>query len=109
MNPFALLLGGHLIADCVFQSDTMAKHKARAFVRAVGMPPWWWWLAAHAAMHGAMVYMILGRVDLACGEFAAHGLIDFGKCEHKFGLAFDQSLHVACKVLWVILARTTSP
>ena len=40
---------------------------------------------------------------LAAVELVLHSLIDHGKCEKKFGLLADQSLHLLCKFVYAVL------
>lgn len=99
------LLVGHAIADYALQGDTMAKYKRRSNHggTAIGVP-WYWWLGAHAFIHGGLVYVATATLSCACFEVIAHTLIDFGKCENRYGrhaMLIDQSLHVACKILYV--------
>ncbi len=47
--------------------------------------------------------LVLGSLSLASAELIAHMLIDYGKCDGRYGLHVDQALHVACKVLWLVV------
>lgn len=60
-------------------------------------------MAAHAAAHGLYPAIILGW-QFGLAEVVAHALIDTGKGKGWYRTAIDQSLHVACKVVWVLLA-----
>ena len=53
---------------------------------------------------GAAVYLILGSPMLALAELVSHWLIDYGKCANRYGIHADQGAHLACKLLWAILA-----
>lgn len=106
-----ILLLGHLVADMTLQPDSMGSGKNRN--RPIDMskvPPgqkptviWPYWLTAHAATHAMVVYLITGLWFIAALELAAHWLIDFCKTGNMLTIPQDQSLHVACKFLWVFL------
>ncbi len=105
---FALLCG-HAIADYALQSDFMATNKNRNaipkgydLVRHGPMQIFWpYVLTSHALIHGAFVALLTGSTLLGLVETAAHWIIDFGKCEKKYGIHVDQWLHIACKVFYV--------
>jgi hypothetical protein len=101
-----ILLGlfvGHVLADFVFQPKHMSEYKKRCFKRAPGHAPWWMWLGAHGVTHGFAVWYVTGSLPLAFAEVVAHSLIDFGKCEGHYGVLVDQTLHLACKLLWAYI------
>jgi hypothetical protein len=58
-------------------------------------------------VHGFFVAWITGVVWLGLAEWAAHVIVDYGKCRHRYTLAFDQFLHLVCKVIWVLLIFST--
>ena len=60
---------------------------------------WFWVLSAHALIHGGAVYVVTGSAWLGLVETIAHWTIDFLKCENKFGIHADQTLHIATKVI----------
>ena len=98
----------HAFADFVFQPDTMAKGKRRSY--KTEPPPgikyqatWFYWLTAHAIVHGSLVALITNNVSLGILEIICHWMIDFGKCENKYGIHTDQLLHFLCKLLWLYL------
>lgn len=94
---FAALLAGHALADGPLQYG-LASYKRRA------LNPWWLTaLAAHAGIHSMFVTVITGSLLCGAGELVAHAAIDFLKCEKKINTFVDQSLHVACKVVWIAL------
>jgi hypothetical protein len=108
MEMLFWLLVGHAVADFSFQTDTMAKGKNRhnKTTPPVGqkyVPCWPYWLSAHAAIHGGAVALVTGSWVFGVGEFLAHWLTDFFKCENKYGVHTDQALHLAAKFLWVLL------
>lgn len=96
------LLVGHLAGDYLLQSDTIASNKNPwAGTDLQKQVPWYYWMGAHAAMHGAVVTLVLGSVGLGVAETAAHFLIDLGKCRRWYGIHVDQLLHLLCKALWL--------
>lgn len=107
------LLCGHALADFALQSEFIATNKNRNAVPK-GYDPkvhgptqtiWPHVLAAHALIHGFMVYAATGSLTLGVLETGAHGLVDFGKCEKWYGVHSDQFLHLCCKLLWMGLLR----
>lgn len=103
-------LVGHAVADFWAQSDSVAKMKNRHRDPAQFAPPgqkpqamWAYALTAHALMHGAAVVLVTGSLALGVVETVAHWMIDFGKCENWYGIHVDQSLHLACKAIYVIV------
>ena len=64
------------------------------------------WIACgtpHAATHGFVVAILTGFPVLGLCEMLIHGLIDYGKCRLHYPLILDQSLHWACKLVWVLV------
>lgn len=107
---FIQLLMGHAMADFGLQSQAMAKGKNRNVPKDY-IPPgqtpnvcWPYYLVAHGLIHGFFVFLFTGSVWLGAAETVTHASIDFGKCDNHYGIHFDQTLHVLCKVLWVYLA-----
>ena len=43
----------------------------------------------------------LWALGLGIAEFAAHWLIDLGKCEHFYEFNTDQAFHLVCKLVWI--------
>ncbi len=104
MKLIFLLLVGHALADFALQSDSMAKGKNRHNKTipppgAKYQPCWQYWLSAHALIHGGMVYFITGLLFFGLFETVAHWIIDFFKCENKYGIHTDQALHIMCKAI----------
>lgn len=102
------LLVGHFVADFPLQTEWIAKYKNRH--RASPAPPgqrlepvWPWIMSAHAATHAGFVALATGSTTLGIAEFVAHWIIDFLKCENRFGPTVDQCLHLACKLVWFAL------
>lgn len=96
-----MLVGAHLLCDYVFQTDAIATGKNRLLDAAKFGVDWRYWMSAHAATHAFAVGLITGNIWLGVFEFVAHWLIDWGKCENRFGLHADQALHFICKLIIV--------
>jgi hypothetical protein len=99
-NLLILLVLGHWLGDYALQSDRMAVEKCQGCDQVLH---WRWWLTAHGGIHGFLVAWITGVPLLGLAEWGIHVLIDWGKCRHRYGMALDQGLHMACKALWVLL------
>ncbi len=103
---FYALLIGHALCDYPLQGDATAKGKNRhspPYGIPQGQKPvavWFHYLTAHALIHSGAVWIITLSPWCALGEFVAHWLIDFLKCENVTNPHTDQLLHIACKVLW---------
>ena len=52
------------------------------------------------------MFVVTGIWWLGALEALAHALIDFGKCEGRYGIHVDQGLHVACKIVWLAIFMT---
>jgi hypothetical protein len=104
------LIVGHAVADYPLQGDFLARAKNRA--APIPGFPWWQALWAHAAMHAGSVALVIVlltgshamALSLAAAEFFAHFATDDLKCTGKIGLNTDQAIHIACKVLWAVIA-----
>lgn len=106
VNLLLLLVMAHFLADFGLQSDRMATEKCPGRQRVLG---WGWWLCAHAAIHGWFVGWITGVPLLGLAEWLLHGLIDYGKCRQRYSMTLDQSLHLACKLLWISALGSSLP
>lgn len=110
---FFWLMVGHALADFPLQGDFVARGKNR-HVRTEPppgqkyQPVWPIVLPAHGLIHGGFVAYFTGIWWLGLCEALAHCAIDFLKCDRRFGVYTDQALHVACKVLWVVVALKAS-
>ena len=91
---------GHFVCDFVLQTDRMAREKIAGSDVTLN---WRWWLTAHAATHGLAVALLTGVAVLGLAEMVLHAIIDWCKGRFRFSLALDQGLHLACKLLWVVL------
>ncbi len=101
------LLVGHAVADFWAQSSEIAKMKNRHSIynsNADLSCLWPYAMTAHSMIHGGAVAFITGSIILGTLEIIAHWIIDFGKCEGKYGIHIDQSLHFICKCIWVLMA-----
>lgn len=112
LSLFFLLIIAHSVCDYALQSDTMAKGKNRNRELDLSkIPPgqkplkhvWVYWLTSHSLIHSGGVYLVTGSIYLAIGEFVLHWLIDFLKCENITTIDIDQGLHIACKILWIVI------
>ena len=109
MNPYetlCLLIGLHFLCDYTLQTDPQARGKS-AFAEPLFGVPWYYWNASHAATHGLAIGLALGSFWFGLVEFAIHFLIDAGKSKKVYGLHIDQSLHIACKVAYVLILTAT--
>lgn len=103
-----LLLLGHCLAD--FFQGGLSKAKRRQPMLKDGVPgpikpasQWLPWLALHGLLHGAATGLALMSWEACACEAISHALIDWGKCEGKYGTAVDQTLHIGCKVAWLAI------
>lgn len=106
---FFWLICGHAVADYALQTDFIAKGKNRHTPTTAPpgqkwQPVWPLVLSAHGLIHGAFVGVITGIWWLGLCEAVAHCLIDFGKCEKKYGIYTDQGAHAICKIVWITIA-----
>ncbi|MAE68354.1 MAG: DUF3307 domain-containing protein [Candidatus Peribacteraceae bacterium] len=99
MDIFFLLLFGHALGDFGLQNENMIKRKNRKN----NPESWYIYLAAHSVIHGGLVGFFTGSFILAILEVICHGVIDYGKMEGRFTFKVDQLLHVACKVVWILM------
>ncbi len=108
-----LMLFAHALADFALQPEAMGYGKNRhdeIHAKEESLfPVWWYWLSAHAMIHGGVVYVVAGLIIgsglallLALIETLVHWLTDFAKCEGWIGVHMDQSIHIACKVVYAI-------
>ena len=80
----------------MFLFFSLSQNKRKANTSA-----WLYYLWGHGLMHGGGVYIVTGNVYLGLAEAVAHTIIDYLKCEGKFGMVVDQSLHMLCKLIWL--------
>ena len=103
---FALAIG-HALADFPLQGEFLAMCKNRRHLiqlKDPNLPPGMWviCMAAHCLIHAGAVWAVTGSATLGAIEFVIHWLLDMAKCEGKTDFSFDQSLHLACKIVYVI-------
>lgn len=103
MTLFFLMLMGHAAGDYALQNDFVARFKSPLAERIGGAVVWPYVLGSHALIHAGFVFIITNSITAAACEFAAHALIDAGKCMGKFGFHVDQISHIACKALWIVI------
>lgn len=96
------LVAAHALADYPLQGDFLSKAKNRT--APIPGVPWWQALAAHSAIQGAFVAFITDVWWLFFAEAVAHWFIDDAKCRGRIDYNMDQALHLACKVIWLIVA-----
>lgn len=95
------LLVVHALADYPLQGDFLAKAKNET--APIPGVPWWQALTAHSFIHGGGVALITGSWTLGVIEVIAHFFIDRAKCRGRISFNTDQTLHVACKVVYAAL------
>lgn len=105
IETFFKLLIGHAVGDFWAQSEAMRQAKGwTAQIKSGDVLVWPYALTAHALMHGGAVWLLTGNVWLGFAEVVCHWCIDYGKCSHWYNVHVDQSAHIACKMVWAVLA-----
>ena len=104
---FALMIFGHMLGDYPLQGDFLAKAKNR--FNPLPGTPWYHALAAHAVIHGGLVFLATGSVILGVLETIVHAIIDDTKCRGAISFNIDQALHICCKVIWLIILVVWAP
>lgn len=106
---FALAIG-HAFADFPLQGDFLSKGKNRhveppQLADGKGSPKdlWIYLMTAHCLIHAGFVWVITGSVVFALAEMVAHWIIDALKCEGRTSFALDQWLHLATKLVFVLI------
>jgi hypothetical protein len=105
VNRLFALISAHALADYPLQGDFLAKAKNRA--APIPGVPFWQALGAHSIIHGAAVALITKSTALGIAETAVHAVTDDLKCRGKLTFNQDQAIHIACKLAWFLLARST--
>ena len=98
MKIFFLLLCVHALTDFQLQNGAMWHFKKRRV-----SDRWWHWLTAHALICGGGVYVVTQCLPLAICEVFLHWMIDFCKGEECISFQTDQILHLACRIVYVII------
>lgn len=113
MGTLFWLIAGHALGDFSLQSDAMAKGKNRNRDVSHLVPPgqtlqkvWPFYLSAHALIMGSLVALATGSIVLGVCETITHWLIDFGKCDNRYGIYCDQAMHLTLKLVWFLIAIT---
>ena len=103
IDKLFLLFAGHFLADFPLQGEYLAKMKNRH--NAPDVPPgqkpttvWFYALTAHAMIHGLVVFLITGRMDMMVVQFVSHWIADFMKCENITNPHSDQIIHY-----WILI------
>ncbi|WP_431321663.1 DUF3307 domain-containing protein [Rhizobium sp. YTU87027] len=94
-----MLIGAHWVCDYPLQGEFLATAKFKGPLR-------FYHLVAHAGIQGAAVALVTANVWLGLAEWAAHTVIDELKVRGKTTFAQDQALHIACKILWLVILAT---
>ena len=104
------LLIGHVLADYPLQGEFLATGKNRHNASHIPVPGkgdakhvWVHCMTSHCLVHATFVWIVTGLALYAFIEFVLHFIIDYIKCEDWTTYTQDQLLHVACKVIYVIL------
>ena len=100
LGLFLLLVMGHCLCDYPLQTTFIAQAKCR---RPDAQVPWVWVMLGHAGTHGLAVALLTGSIALGVAETVVHGFIDDAKCRGLINFNQDQTLHVLCKLVWVLL------
>jgi hypothetical protein len=97
------LVVAHALFDFPLQGDTVAVNKNRnAKTELQKHVPWYMWMSSHALCHGGAVALITGSLLFGIAETVAHFIIDFFKCDKRYGIGVDQALHILCKITWAL-------
>ena len=100
---FAVMIGGHALADYPLQGDFLSRAKNRQ--SPIPGVPWYQALGAHAVIHGLAVGLVTRSLRLGIAETIIHAVIDDTKCAGKLTFNQDQFLHVICKAVWAGVAK----
>lgn len=99
---FLLMVFTHVLADYPLQGDFLSK--AKNHTAPIMGVPWYQALFAHSAIQAGFVGLITGSVWLALAEFTIHTATDYAKCDGRISYNVDQAMHIACKVVWAVIA-----
>jgi hypothetical protein len=98
----AALFAAHFLCDYPLQGDWLSKAKNHK-LDLVGEKIWPLCLVGHAAIHAAAVMLIIGSAWIACFELIIHTATDYAKCDGRIGYNTDQYIHLACKIIWLLM------
>jgi len=113
-----LLLVTHAFADGIFQPDWMAKMKhpkklvhRDEFDVEEDNPLWFPVLSCHSIANGGAITITIGLITgnwymgmiLGMLEAWCHFWIDFSSTRKLISFTMDQALHLACKVVWLVV------
>lgn len=102
---FFLLVWGHVLADFPLQGPYLSEAKNQN--SEAGKDGWWTYcMFSHVMIHAGFVYLFTGSFQCAFLELVSHAFIDYGKCEGWLTHKQDQRLHIAMKLIYVILVFT---
>ena len=96
LTLYLYFLGAHWLCDYPLQGQFLSDAKSNGPLRI-------YHLIAHAGIHGAAVALITGNVWLGFVELILHTIIDELKVRKITSFSIDQSLHILCKALYVII------
>ncbi len=96
-----LMMAAHAYADFALQDPW---HSSIKYPDNAAGYPWRVALACHGLIHGGLVAVITGQWWIGAMEAVAHAAIDYGKSRAWYGATPDQLLHIACKIIWIIVA-----
>jgi Protein of unknown function (DUF3307) len=92
---------GHFLCDFPLQGDFLARGKNHT--APLSGVPWFWCLLAHSAIHAGWVFLITGSGVLSLLELCVHALLDYNKSAGHFDFGTDQTLHLVCKLIWIVI------
>lgn len=97
-----LLFAAHFLADYPLQGEWLARVKNHRLEPVPGQTVWPLALAGHAAIHAALVLLILHSTALAMVEFTVHAVTDWLKCDGRLSYNQDQAIHLMCKTVLLV-------
>jgi hypothetical protein len=98
-----LLIMAHFVADYPLQGEFLAIQKNPWLPQDKKFAPWYQAMTAHCFIHAGFVFLITSNIWLGLAEFVVHFITDIKKCWGNITYNEDQFLHIACKVVWVIV------
>lgn len=101
------LIVAHALADYPLQGDFLSRAKNRT--APIPGVPWYQAMGAHVVIHGGFVWAITGLWWLGVAEAVFHAITDDLKCRSRITFNQDQSVHLALKVAWALIAWSIRP